>query len=96
MLRDGSEVRMRPAGRTDAPLVAALHARCSPDVRRARFLSPTPQLAQADLAALVGAAPWTGHAVLAVTADGGSAVGLANLDPEGPSSARFAVPVENA
>ena len=30
LLRDGSEVRLRPAAPSDAPLVAALHARCSP------------------------------------------------------------------
>jgi RimJ/RimL family protein N-acetyltransferase len=34
--------------------------------------------------------------VLAVTADGGSAVGVANLDPDGPGTARFSVLVDNA
>ena len=40
LLRDGSEVLLRDASPSDAPLVAALHARCSPESRRARFLSP--------------------------------------------------------
>ncbi len=96
LLRDGSEVRMRLAGPSDAPLVAALHARCSPETRRSRFLSPTPRLAPGQLDGLLGGESGAGQAVLAVTVDGGSAVGLANLDPEGPGSARFAVLVENA
>lgn len=74
LLRDGSEVRLRAATSSDAPLVAALHARCSPASRRARFLSPTPQLTPGELDRLVG-----GAAVIALTADGGSAVGIAGL-----------------
>lgn len=87
LLRDGSEVRMRRAERSDHPLVAALHARCSPVARRSRFLSPTAQLAPGELDALLGS-----FAMLAVTADGGSAVGMANLEPDG----RCAVLVEDA
>ncbi len=94
LLRDGSEVRIRPATPSDAPLVAALHARCSPQARRSRFLSPTPHLPDAELVALLGGDG--GQAALALTADGGSAVGVANLDPDGPGSARVSVIVENA
>jgi RimJ/RimL family protein N-acetyltransferase len=96
LLRDGSEVRMRPAGPSDAPLVAALHARCSPEARRSRFLSPTPRLASGQLDELLHGETGTGQAVVAVTSDGGSAVGLANLDLHGDGSARFALLVENA
>jgi GNAT superfamily N-acetyltransferase len=94
LLRDGSEVRMRGATPSDAPLVAALHARCAPQTRRARFLSPTPRLPGDQLTELLGG---TGSAVIAVTADGGSAVGLANLgtDPAG-AAGRIAVLVEDA
>lgn len=95
LLRDGSEVRMRPAAPADAPLVAALHARCAPDSRRSRFLSPTRQLAPGELEALLGGASGSGQAVLAVTADGGSAVGIANLDGAA-GSARAAVLVEDS
>jgi len=91
LLRDGSEVRIRDAGPSDVPLVAALHARCSPEARRARFLNPAPRLAPGELDDLV-----SGQAVLAVTVDGGSAVGLANLDDERPGVARLAVLVENS
>jgi GNAT superfamily N-acetyltransferase len=94
LLRDGSEVRMRAATPTDAPLVAALHARCSPAARRARFLSPAPRLDPAELDRLLGGDD--GEAVLAVTVDGGSAVGVATLGPDGPSAARFGVLVEDA
>lgn len=99
LLRDGSEVRLRAAEPGDGALVAALHARCSPASRRSRFLNPAPRLQPEELAAVLGPAvsPKALHAVLAVTADGGSAVGVANLDPEpdAPGSARAAVLVED-
>jgi GNAT superfamily N-acetyltransferase len=99
LLRDGSEVRLRAAEPGDGPLVAALHARCSPASRRSRYLNPAPRLQPEELAALLGpsASPTALHAVLAVTADGGSAVGVANLDPEPdvPGAARAAVLVED-
>jgi RimJ/RimL family protein N-acetyltransferase len=102
LLRDGSEVLLRDAGPSDGPLVAALHARCSPESRRARFLSPTPRLDAAQLRALVGLDE--GRAVLALTADGGSAVGLADLcrvpRHDGPqtdgAAASFGVLVDDA
>lgn len=94
VLRDGSQVRMRDAEPSDGPLVAALHARCSPQARRSRFLSPTPQLPDDQLAQLLGGDE--GRAVLAVTGDGGSAVGLANLAPAGPQRAGAALLVEDA
>jgi GNAT superfamily N-acetyltransferase len=88
VLRDGSEVRLRPAGPTDAPLVAALHARCSPATRSARFLSTAPRLEDEELAALVGPER---RAVLALTTDGGSAVGMVTVERSGA----FAVVVED-
>ena len=102
LLRDGSEVRMRAVGPSDGPLVAALHARCAPQTRRSRFLSPAPHLPSSELDMLLGGNDGDpdarGHAVLAVTADGGSAVGLANLDPDpgSPGSGRIAVLVDDA
>ena len=91
LLRDGSEVRLRTASSADALLVGALHARCSPAARRSRFLSPTPRLGPGELDAVLG-----GYAVVAMTTDGGSAVAVANLDPDGPGAARCAVLVDNA
>jgi hypothetical protein len=96
LLRDGSEVQLRAAGPSDAPLVGALHAHCSPQTRRSRFLSPTPRLAPGQLSGLLGGDDGTGQAVLALTADGGSAVGLANLDRAAVGSAHVAVVVVDA
>jgi GNAT superfamily N-acetyltransferase len=97
LLHDGSEVLLREAGPSDVPLVDALHARCSPASRRARFLSPTPQLPPGELAELLGGEPGAGTAVLAVTIDGGSAVGVATMAPEqAAATARCALLVEDA
>jgi RimJ/RimL family protein N-acetyltransferase len=95
LLHDGSEVLLREAVPSDAPLVAALHARCSPESRRARFLSPTPRLDAELLHSLVG--PGGGRSTLALTADGGSAIALADLHvaPEFDTGG-FGVLVEDA
>jgi GNAT superfamily N-acetyltransferase len=97
LLHDGSQVLLREAGPSDVPLVDALHARCSPASRRARFLSPSPRLSREQLCALVD--PVGGRSVLALTRDGGSAVGLADLrlsDPLLPTpTATFGVLVED-
>jgi GNAT superfamily N-acetyltransferase len=99
LLHDGSEVLLREAGPADVPLVDALHARCSPTSRRARFLSPIPRLDPDQLRSLVD--PAGGRAVLALTRDGGSAVGLADLRlvddrSSAAPSATFGVLVEDA
>lgn len=93
-LPDGSHIRLRPAAAEDAPLVAALHARCSPAARRARFLSPTPRLGDGELGALL--ALDGGRSILAVTVDGGSAVGIATLSDPHFGASRFALLVEDA
>jgi GNAT superfamily N-acetyltransferase len=96
LLREGSEVRLREITASDGPLVAALHARCSPQTRRSRFLSPAPQLAPGQLAGLLGGEDGVSRAVLAVTADGGSAVGLATVERPVGACAELAVLVEDA
>lgn len=101
-LTDGAEVVLRETTAADAPLVAALHARCSPETRARRSLSLTPGLAPAVLQDLVGANGSTG--VLALTTDGAAAVGLANLttdidgaeDADGDATAQIALLVEDA
>lgn len=90
-LRDGSEVQLRAAGPPDAPLVAALHARCSPRSRRARFLSPAAQLPPAELAELLGGTSSGGGTLLALTVDGGSAVGVATVTAPADGATRRAV-----
>ncbi len=95
-LADGAEIVLRPARVADSALVAALHARCSPGSRRSRFLNPGPRLEPAELQRLVGDTESGGVAVLALTTDEGSAVGLANLERSADGHGEFAVLVEDA
>ncbi|MDT7711883.1 MAG: hypothetical protein QOG46_572 [Pseudonocardiales bacterium] len=93
-LTDGAEVVLRAAAAADAPLVAALHARCSPQTRSLRSLPTRPVLATAVLQQLIGADGST--SLLAVTTDGGAAVGLANLVQTAPNTGEVALLVEDA
>jgi RimJ/RimL family protein N-acetyltransferase len=92
-LTDGAEVMLRAATAADAPLVAALHARCSPHTRALRSLPSRPVLTAAMLQQLIGADGST--SVLAVTPDGGAAIGLANLVRTGSDTAGLALLVED-
>ncbi len=96
MLGDGSEVELRMADPSHAPLIAALHARCTPATRRARFLNPSPRLSADELAELITGGSGKGDAVVALTLDGGSVVGLVTLDPDGRGSAKLSVLVEDS
>ncbi|MDQ3990327.1 MAG: hypothetical protein M3291_14255, partial [Actinomycetota bacterium] len=96
LLTDGSQVVLRHATAADEPLVAALHARCSPHTRALRQLSSSPRLAPAELQALVTADGPGSAALLALTADGGSAAGLANLRAAGDGSAEIGLLVEDS
>jgi RimJ/RimL family protein N-acetyltransferase len=93
-LTDGAEVVLRDATAADAPLVAALHARCSPQTRSLRSLPTRPVLAAAVLQQLIGVDGAT--SILAVTPDGGAAVGLANLVRTAPGTAEISLIVEDA
>ncbi|HEX2315483.1 MAG TPA: GNAT family N-acetyltransferase [Thermomonospora sp.] len=44
LLRDGTEIVVRPLDRRDGPAVQAMHERCSRESRRARYFSPKPSL----------------------------------------------------
>ncbi|HYZ35712.1 MAG TPA: GNAT family N-acetyltransferase [Pseudonocardiaceae bacterium] len=93
-LTDGAQVLLRAATAADAPLVAALHARCSPQTRSLRSLPTRPVLSAAVLQQLIGADGAT--SLLAVTPDGGAAIGLANLMPAASGAAEIALLVEDA
>jgi RimJ/RimL family protein N-acetyltransferase len=93
-LTDGAEVVLRETTAADAPLVAALHARCSPQTRSLRSLPTRPVLAAAVLQQLIGADGSV--SMLAVTPDGGAAVGLANLVRSAPGVGEVALLVEDA
>jgi GNAT superfamily N-acetyltransferase len=96
LLGNGSEVELRLVQPSDGPLVAALHARCTPNTRRSAFLHPSPSLPAHELAALLTGQSGAGIGVLALTTDGGHAVGIVTLDPEDPEGARLSVLVEDA
>lgn len=96
MLGDGSEVELRMAEASHGPLVAALHARCTPATRRARFLNPCPSLHPDELAEVITGRSGKGDGVVALTLDGGHAVGLVTLDPDERGSANLSVLVEDA
>ncbi|MGH3980187.1 MAG: GNAT family N-acetyltransferase [Pseudonocardiaceae bacterium] len=96
LLTDGSQVVLRPATAADEPLVAALHARCSPHTRSLRLLASTPRLSQPVLRELVAPDGPGAAALLAVTVDGGSAAGLADLRPSGAGGAEIGLLVEDA
>jgi RimJ/RimL family protein N-acetyltransferase len=93
-LTDGAQVLVRAATAADAPLIAALHARCSPQTRSLRSLPTRPVLSAAVLRQLIGADGTT--SLVAVTPDGGAAIGLANLVPAGSGTAEIALLVEDA
>ncbi len=93
-LTDGAEVMLRTATAADAPLVAALHARCSPQTRSLRSLSTRPVLPASVLQRMIGADGST--SVLAMTTDGGAAVGLANLVDAGAGTGEVALMVEDS
>jgi len=92
-LTDGCEVMLRATTAADTTLIAALHARCSPQTRSRRSLPTRPGLSPAVLRRLVGADGSTG--VLALTTDGGAAIGLANLAGAGAATAEIALLVED-
>jgi RimJ/RimL family protein N-acetyltransferase len=96
MLGDGSEVELRVADASHGPLVAALHARCTPSTRRARFLNPSPSLSPDELAELITGHSGKGDGVVALTLDGGHAVGLVTLDPDDRGSASLSILVEDS
>jgi GNAT superfamily N-acetyltransferase len=96
LLGNGSEVELRIATVADGPLVAALHARCTPSTRHARFLNPSPTLSPDELTELLVGDSGDGIALLALTLDGGHAVGLATLNPDGAGGAALGVMVEDA
>ncbi|HEU0086065.1 MAG TPA: GNAT family N-acetyltransferase [Pseudonocardiaceae bacterium] len=93
-LTDGCEIVLRAATAADVPLIAALHARCSPQTRSHRSLPTRPGLPPAVLHQLVGGERTTG--LLALTTDGGAAIGLANLSVTAADAGEIALLVEDA
>jgi GNAT superfamily N-acetyltransferase len=95
LLSNGAEVELRRVTPADGPLVAALHARCTPATRRGRFLNHSPALLPDELVELLHGRSGSALGLLALTTDGGHAVGLATADPRGPT-AELSLLVEDA
>ncbi|GAY09334.1 hypothetical protein TOK_3293 [Pseudonocardia sp. N23] len=94
LLLDGTEAVLRAASPEDSLLVAALHARCSPETRLARFGDPSPRLAPGLLQAVLAGENGV-TAVVATSADGGSVVGLATLQDRCGGEVTLTVVVED-
>ena len=78
VLSDGSTARIRPLTAEDAPAVAALHSRLSPESVRLRYFGPHPELSAEELSNLLAGGD---HQHLALAAErGGQLVGLAQYD----------------
>ncbi len=97
LLGDGSEIELRMIEVAHAPLVAALHARCTPATRRARFLSISPTLSVGELSELLTGQSGKAESLVALTLDGGQVVGLVTLDPDTRgSTASLSILVQDA
>jgi RimJ/RimL family protein N-acetyltransferase len=94
-LRDGSAALLRPLERGDKPLVASIWRDLSDLSRRRRFLTPTRELTDEDLAYLTEVDHNRHEAVLAVDEESGRPLGVARYvrAPGEPESAEVAVVV---
>ena len=95
VLRDGSEVVIRPVGSADAPLLADGFARLSPQSRRLRFLRTKDELTPAELRYFTDVDHHDHEALGALDHTGGRGVGIARYvrDTGDPHSAEIAVTV---
>lgn len=95
VLRDGSQVLIRPVHREDAPLLAEGFSRLSAESRRLRFLADKPRLTQAELSYFTHVDHHDHEAIGARDAIDGSGVGIARFirDREDPEVAEIAIAV---
>jgi GNAT superfamily N-acetyltransferase len=95
VLRDGSNVVIRPVGSADAPLLADGFARLSPESRRLRFLRRKDALTPAELRYFTDVDHHDHEALGALDHTGGRGVGIARYvrDTGDPHSAEIAVTV---
>jgi GNAT superfamily N-acetyltransferase len=95
MLRDGSQVDVRPISATDRDLIRQGFERLSPESRYRRFLSPVPELDNRTLSYLTDVDHHDHEALVALDSAGGDGVGVARFvrDPTEPRSAEVAVTV---
>ena len=95
VLRDGSEVLIRPVRGSDAPLLADGFARLSARSRQMRFLSPKRSLSAAELRFLTEVDHHDHEAIGALSRADGRGVGIARYirEPGDPAAAEIAVTI---
>jgi RimJ/RimL family protein N-acetyltransferase len=95
VLRDGSEVLIRPVRGSDAPLLADGFARLSARSRQMRFLSPKRSLSAAELRFLTEVDHHDHEAIGALSPADGRGVGIARYirEPGDPTAAEIAVTI---
>lgn len=98
VLRDGSEVAIRPVRPGDAPLVAEGFAELSLESRRYRFLAFKPALSPQELRYSTDVDHHDHEALVAISQIDGRGVGIASCirDAEHPEDAEFAITVVDA
>jgi RimJ/RimL family protein N-acetyltransferase len=95
VLRDGSQVLIRPVRPADAGLLADGFTRLSAESRRMRFLTAKDQLRPAELRYLTDVDHHDHEAIGALDAAGGQGAGIARYirDPADPGTAEIAVTI---
>jgi RimJ/RimL family protein N-acetyltransferase len=95
VLRDGSEVLIRPVRGADAPLLADGFARLSAASRQMRFLGVKKELSAAELRYFTDVDHHDHEALAALDRDGGHGVGIARYvrDADDPQAAEIAVTI---
>jgi len=95
VLRDGSQVQIRPVRGSDAPLLADGFARLSARSRQQRFLSPKHSLSEAELRFLTEVDHHDHEAIGALSPADGRGVGIARYvrDADDPEAAEIAVTI---
>jgi len=95
VLRDGSQVQIRPVRGSDAPLLADGFARLSARSRQQRFLSPKHSLSAAELRFLTEVDHHDHEAIGALNPADGRGVGIARYirAPDDPQAAEIAVTI---
>jgi GNAT superfamily N-acetyltransferase len=94
-LRDGSRVRVRQGHSSDRDLLLRGFARLSTESRYRRFLSPKPELSEANIHYLTEIDHHDHEAMIALAEATGEGIGVARYvrDPERPAAAEVAVTV---
>ncbi|MDI2128810.1 GNAT family N-acetyltransferase [Yinghuangia seranimata] len=93
LLRDGTEVLVRPGRADDVESVQLMHDRCSPESRRLRYFTSIPRLPRAAVERLL--VPRAGVTLVAVRPDGGIAAVGSLLHTQDPGCGELALLVED-